>query len=952
MAAADRLQLQVILQAVDRATAPLKRITGGSQDAGRALKLARERLKELAAQQKAVGEFKEIRIGLNAAETALGKAQARVKELAQGLGQAGPPTKAMTRELAQARKEAGLASDAFKRKQVQTQQMRDRMTAAGISAGKLAADERRLRADIKGTTAEIDRQTAALKGQAEQQRKLRQLNDRHGKAMLHTTMAGAGGLGYYEAGKRAVTRITAPVNTYSQHEQAMLGIARQVPGARSELGELTPVYRAIEEQIRSLSHEVPLATTAIAEMFTAAARMEVPTEQLKEFTLTASMMATAFDAVPDVITEAMGKVAKNFKLPLTQIEGLADSINFLDDNAISKGADIIDFLNRTSGVVSTVAMSARDAAALGSTLLTLGERTETAGTAANAIVQKFAAAEKGTKKFHAAMSEIGLKTTDVQKGMSTDATGTLMKVIDAVRALPKDKQIGVMVELVGMEHSDTLAKLVDKPEELRRQLDLANSKDAQGSMRREAAARNDTIDAQWLMTKNRMFNASSLMGETLRPAVMSLMQAVNPMLERVTAWVKANPELVAGALKVATVLAAVVAAAGALTFMLALVVGKLLLTRFLFARAAMAVGPLASMLKGPLLVGLHLVRTAVMGLGAALLANPITWIVLAIAAGALLIYKYWAPIKAFFGGLWSGLSAGLAPLHAAFNAAMAPMAPLFAKLMPAWNWFAGVLGTVWGWVSQLLAPFQATQAQLMGAASAGEFFGQVLASLITVTATLPQRFMSLGQDIVRGLISGIASMAGTLVDAIGNLAGSTVGWFKERLGIRSPSRVFAAAGAEIPAGAVQGIASGEGLVRKAALALAGSAIVSLPAMGAATEMARNLPRPELPVVSEDTREALRPPVPTFDTDARQALRPALDALRAESAGALRFDPRPPLAPPSPVGMQAAGNTTIQITINPAPGMDPAAIGRVVAAELDRRERAARSRTLTQLSDYD
>jgi TP901 family phage tail tape measure protein len=88
------------------------------------------------------------------------------------------------------------------------------------------------------------------------------------------------------------------------------------------------------------------------------------------------MMATAFDAVPDEIAESMGKVAKNFRIPTNAIMGLADTINYLDDNAISKGDDIINVLNRTSGVVSGVAMSARDAAALASTLLTLGERTE------------------------------------------------------------------------------------------------------------------------------------------------------------------------------------------------------------------------------------------------------------------------------------------------------------------------------------------------------------------------------------------------------------------------------------------------------------------------------------------------------------------------------------------------------------------------------------------------
>lgn len=62
----------------------------------------------------------------------------------------------------------------------------------------------------------------------------------------------------------------------------------------------------------------------------------------------------------------------------------------------------------------------------------------------------------------------------------------------------------------------------------------------------------------------------------------------------------------------------------------------------------------ASIMAG-LVPSLGAAATAVWGFTAALLANPITWIVLAVAAlaGAVyLIYKHWDPIKAFFIDLW------------------------------------------------------------------------------------------------------------------------------------------------------------------------------------------------------------------------------------------------------------------------------------------------------------
>ena len=865
--AADNMRLRVVLDLAERVTAPLKRISSGSSDAARSLKATRDRLKELNQQQAQVGDFRTMRQGLADTAAKLGEAQQRVAQLARSLNAAGPPTRAMERDFARAKREAAHLGQQHERKALQVQQLRDKLHAAGISTRDLAAHERTLRGNIAATTAEIGRQNDALRAQAEHQRKLAALREQHGKAMLHTGMAVGAGAAMAATGRRGVQVGLGPVRSYSQHQDHMLGIARQVEGARDDAGNLTPVYRAIEEQIRGLSHRIPLATTAITDMVTAAARMEVPTDKLAEFTLMASEMATAFDAVPDQITESMGKVAKNFKIPLTDIRGLADSINFLDDNAISKGADIIDFLNRTSGVVSTVAMKAQDAAALGSTLLTLGERAETASTAANAIVQKFAAATKGTKKFKAAMSEVGLSVDAVQKGMSTDATATLMKVVDSIRKLPEDKRIGVMVELVGMEHSDTLAKLVDKPEELRRQLALANSQKAQGSMAREAAARNATLSAQWQMSKNRAFNLSAAIGESLEPALLKLLNVINPVVEGVSKFVAEHKGLVGWVLGAFVAVSALLTVLGALLVPLALIAGKAMLVRFLFARlalamagtqgaAAAAAGGLGLLYRIGFIVGraFAMLRAGAVWLlgglrvlAAFLIANPIV-VALALLAGA--AYMVWRN--------WEGIKGGL---------------------MAIWQQLGSAAGAMWD-----------------RAASGAAALWQTLVQA-------KNQFFQAGSDLLQGLVDGISSRAAAVRDAIVGVADSVGAWFREKLGIASPSRVFMQYGAWVSEGAAIGIQGGQGAVRTAALALAATATGAAPAMA--------------------------------------------------GQGPVRFDSRPPLSaaalqPPAPV----AAGAQISITINAAPGQDPQAIARAVAAELDRRERSKRSRVLSQLSDID
>ena len=880
------MRLSVMLSVMDRALAPLKRIGAGSAEAAKQLKATKERLKELNQQQGTIGDFRKARTGLTDVSAKLQEAQRKVGELARGFSAAGPPTRAMAREMTAAKKEAAQLGQQYDTQRTKVQALRDRLSQAGISTRELSSNERRLRSDIAGTTAEITRQTAQLKAQADTQRKLDVLKSRHAKAMAHAGMVAGTGMAMQMAGRKGVETALKPVQTFASHEDAMLGIARQVPGARNDAGQLTGVYRTAEREIRELSGRIPQTTVQIAEMMTAAARMEVPTAQLWEFTLLASEMATAFDAVPDAVTESMGKVAKNFKIPVTEIRGLADSINYLDDNAISKGADIIDFLIRTSGVVSTVAMTAKDAAALGSTLLTLGERTETASTAANAIVQKMAAADKGTKKFKAAMAEIGLKPMDVQMGMSKDATATIDRVIGAIRKLPESQRIGVMVELVGMEHSDTLAKLVDKPEELTRQRALANGSEAGGSMAREAAARNATLSAQTQMARNRIFNLGASIGESLAPALIQLMDIVNPALEAMTRFVQEHQTLFKWVGLGAMAISGIVVVLGMLLVPFALLAGKVMLLRFVFTRLGMGLG--AGGLLGRIAGFIGAVARAA---GPFALLGTAAWMVYRnwddMVGGARLL---WEDLTAWLSGLWTGFTTWLGGI---------------------WDGLVGIAANIWGriltTVSNLINGGVSEWIKLLlNFSPFGIIWNAFTSALSMLGIQVPEQFRSFGSFIIDGLIGGITGKLGQLRDTVISVASSAAGWFKEKLGINSPSRVFTQYGGWISEGAAIGIQRGQPDVRAAALALAAAAAAPV-AMGQGIDM--------------------------------------LDA------GAVQFDRRPALSA-QPTAVPMMGGSQISITIHAAPGMDLQELARAVAQEVDRRDRAQRTRSLSRLHDMD
>ncbi|WP_428142973.1 phage tail tape measure protein [Delftia acidovorans] len=191
-------------------------------------------------------------------------------------------------------------------------------------------------------------------------------------------------------------------------------------------------------------------------------------------------------------------------------------------------------------------------------------------------------------------------------------------------------------------------------------------------------------------------------------------------------------------------------------------------------------------------------------------------------------------------------------------------------------------------------------------------------------------FVQIGGQMIDGLISGVTAKLTALKDTVVGAATSVGQWFKETLGIASPSRVFMEYGGWVSEGAALGIQKGQGLAAAAAVGLAGATAAPMAAAGTdALAAAQALPMAVAMPAMADMPAAFAAPAP----------------LMAPSGSALGGGARPGAAAP-----MAAPGGPINITIHAAPGMDPKDIARAVAAELDKRDRANKSRVLSQLSD--
>ncbi|EGT4448338.1 phage tail tape measure protein [Cronobacter sakazakii] len=583
------LRLQVILNAVDKLTRPFRSAQASSKELAAAIQQSRARLKELDAQAGKIEGFRKASAQLAVTGNNLKAAREEAARLATQFNDTNRPTAAQARLLEQAKNRVSELQTKYNGLRQSVQRQRLALNEAGLDTRKLSSAQRELRQNADETRQALDRQQKSLKRLGEQQARVNAVREQYSRSLeVRDRIAGAGAT-TSAAGLAMGAPVVAAVSSYASMEDAMKGVAKQVNGLRDDNGNRTKQFYDMQAAIKAASEQLPMENGAIdyAALVEGGARMGVtnqddPYEDQKRdllaFASTAAKAATAFELPADELAEGLGKIASLYKVPTRNIEQLGDALNYLDDNAMSKGADIIDVLQRMGGVADR--LDFRKAAALGSTFLSLGAAPEIAASASNAMVRELSIATMQSDRFMDGMDMLKLKPRELEKQMAKDAMGTILRVMEKVQKLPQDKRLSAMTMLFGKEFGDDAAKLANNLPELRRQLQLTAGNGANGSMQKESDINKDSLSAQWMLVKTGAQNAFSSLGETLRQPLMDIMDYVKSVTGGLRRWIETNPQLAGTLMKVAAATAAITLALGTLAVAVAAVLGPIAVIRF------------------------------------------------------------------------------------------------------------------------------------------------------------------------------------------------------------------------------------------------------------------------------------------------------------------------------------------------------------------------------------
>lgn len=832
------LRLQVILAALDKASRPLKSIESQSSATGRALKAARDRLKTLDAAQRDVAAFRGLKAAQAENARALGQARIKAQELARAHAAAESPTKRMTAALNRARGEVRQLKDAEAEHARKLAEVRSRLQAAGISTRNLGRDEQHLRDSIRRANADIDQQKAKLKQLGDQQARMARARAAADRTDAFAGRAASGGAVAMTAGAGLAAPLAIAGRASIDFERAMAGVRKVVDFPTPES------FRQMSRDILDLSGRIPVAREELAGLVAQGARAGVAREDLLAYAEAAAKMGVAFDVSSEEAGEMMAVWRTALNLDQRGVIALADRVNHLTNSYGGNAAKVSEMITRVGPLADVAGASSDVLAALAQVMNSVGVEAEVGGTGIKNLLLGLTKGAAATKMQRKAFAELGLDAGRVAQQMQTDAEGAITGVLRAVSRLPKDRQLSVLGQLFGTESVAAIAPMLSQLDLVERNLrDVGDASTFAGSMNREFAGTVDNTGSRLDLAGGKAMRMATILGERVKPYVDAAAGAISSAADAVAAFADKHPRLTGAALAIVGAVAGVLLIFGGFALAIAAVLAPFALLQFAWAAALPFLAPLAA--------GLWAAVTATWAWTAALLANPITWVVLAVvalAAAAFLIYRNWGPISAWFGGLW--------------------------------NRVKEMTGQAIAFIGQAILNFTPVG-----------FFVRAFAAVWPALVSIGERFRTFGGQLIMGLINGVLGGVPALIRAIVGAGGRLITAFKNRLGIRSPSRVFADFGGHTMAGLAVGI-----------------------------EKARSLP-----------------------LDALGGVRAAMTGALALTAGA------PALAAPGSGGAPIAGGDTFNITINADGGADPQAIADAV---MKRIQEAQSSRRRSSFRDDD
>lgn len=541
-------------------------------------------------------------------------------------------------------------------------------------------------------------------------------------------------------------------------------------------------FKNLKKDILEMTRTIPMSKEELAGIAASGGQLGIAEKDLKSFTTTIAKMGVAFDMPAEQAGDSMAKLANIYKIPISQIDKLGDAVNQLSNSSPAKAADIVNTLGRVGGVAKQFGLTELQTASLSNAFIALGRSPEVAGTSINGMLTKLMTADKQGAKFQKALENMGLESKALKKAIAQNGEQALMDFLKQVEKLPKENQMGALVDLFGLEYADDVAALVGGLDTYRKSIEELKKmgKDGKasfiGSMDKEFSARSGTTENGLALLKNSFSELMTVVGERLLPVISKVSSALAGFIRELTDFAAANPALVDSLLILGGILAGVVVGFSGLTALIGvlsiswIVAARAMSPLFTAFKVMRSVGWLFSRVLLQIIRFLPMVGSAFVKLGMMLLTTPIGIALTLLGVAAYMLYRNWDAVVAGAKALWQGLGVFVGGV---VNTIVSFFGTCWERIKA---YFGGGIGNI--------------SAQILRWSPLNLFYQVFRGVMSWFGVQLPSSFAQFGANIIQGLWSGLKSKFEAVKAWFAEKAASLKQTFAGVMGIHSPSRVF------------------------------------------------------------------------------------------------------------------------------------------------------------------
>ncbi|EFG3561697.1 phage tail tape measure protein, partial [Escherichia coli] len=410
-------------------------------------------------------------------------------------------------------------------------------------------------------------------------------------------------------------------------------------------------------------------------------------------------------------------ILTQFNLTADQMDRVGDTLTAAFTRTNTDLRALGETMKYTGPVAAKLGISLEEAAAMAGMLANNGLRGSDAGTAMRASLSRLASPPKAAAD---ALKELGVSVADA-RGKMRPMEDVLLDLYKATQKYGQVDQVSFFKDIAGEEAFVGLQTLVAAAGSGELQKLTRELQGARGEADRVAKVMADNLDGDLKNLDSAWEGLRIRISDLVDGPLRSVTQWLTRVLEKITSLAQAHPVLTRQLLIAGGALLAMTATIGSLSLVIGVLYGKLATLRLGFDILTRSMNVIRVL---PALWGMVTGSVSLLGGAIGALFSPVGLIVAALAGAAVLIWKYWDPIRAFFAGVFSGIMERLTPLRETFE-----------RFGPVFDAIGSGISLVFNWFKSLLSPMESSKETLDKCTSAGEVFGNVLGGALQLVLT-------------------------------------------------------------------------------------------------------------------------------------------------------------------------------------------------------------------------